>query len=257
MTKIPPTNQIPFPYMYTKDSPSTIQSMFNQIAPRYDLTNSILSFSLHKYWNKKFVRNFLTKNATSPILVDVCAGTGDITFEFLQSISKPSQVYLIDFSSEMLEQAKKKEKLFNFSKNHTLTYMEADAQDIPLPNQLADFVSIAYGIRNVQCPLTCMQSAFRVLKPGGQLGILELTRPKNKILQTGHAFYLRILLPLIGKFLTRNKNAYEYLDNSIQKFIPSEQLEQLLHETGFIQVRTEPLLGGIATLFMAYKPQTV
>jgi demethylmenaquinone methyltransferase/2-methoxy-6-polyprenyl-1,4-benzoquinol methylase len=227
--------------------------MFNNIASRYDLTNSILSLSFHKRWNKKLIHCLVEKSSFSPVIVDLCAGTGDIAFGYLRSIQSPSQAYLIDFSAEMLQYAKKKEQRFPFLRNHSLSYIKADVQNIPLPSELADSVSIAYGIRNVQDPRKCIQEAFRILKPGGRLGIVELTRPKQLLLRLGHSAYLRIFLPFIGRCLTNNKQAYEYLKASIQQFLPSEGLKKLLKETGFSHIQSKPLLGGIATLFIADK----
>ncbi len=238
--------------MYRKDNPQTIQLMFDRIAKRYDLTNAILSFSLHKRWNHALVCHTLQHDRPHTVL-DLCSGTGDIAFDYLHTSTHPCQAYLIDFSHEMLEQAKRKSTQFPLQPHH-ISYLEADVQTLPLPDQLADCVTMAYGIRNVQSPSYCIREVFRVLKPGGCFGILELTRPNYRLLRLGHQIYLRTLLPILGKLLTDNKEAYQYLCQSIHHFIAPQELEDLLKSQGFVQTRCYSLTGGIATIFIGYKP---
>ena len=113
---------------------------------------------------------------------------------------------------------------------------------------------MAYGIRNVQDPSLCIQEVFRVLKPGGSFGILELTRPRSLILRAGHHLYLHKLLPLLGKLLTDNQQAYQYLCQSIETFIEPQEIEKLLQYNGFIQTERLCLAGGIATIILGTKP---
>lgn len=239
--------------MYRKDSPQTIQAMFNSIANRYDLANAVLSFSLHKRWNKTLVRRVLTPTSP-PVFLDLCAGTGDIAFHYLRTLTTPCHAYLIDFSSDMLEQAKRKAASLSLPAPHALSYLEADVQELPLPAQLADCATMAYGMRNVQQPARCLQDVFRVLKPGGCFGVLELTRPNNRLLRLGHQLYLRTFLPLVGKWLTANQQAYQYLCQSIDTFIAPQELENLFTAQGFVQTQRYSLAGGIATLIIGYKP---
>ena len=238
--------------IYHKNKPESIQEMFDSIAKRYDLTNAVLSFSLHRYWNRRLVKTMRQPHPAST-LVDLCSGTGDIAFGYLKSIQVPCQAYLVDFSAGMLEYAKQKFEAFPSS--HTIHYIESDVQQLPLPNHLADCATMAYGIRNVKDPARCFQEAFRVLKPGGNLGILELTRPRYRVLRWGHHLYLRYFLPLIGHWLTDNQEAYRYLCQSIHTFIAPEELEKLLQQEGFVETKRISLLGGIATIVVGTKPQ--
>ena len=240
--------------MYRKDSPATIQSMFNSIAKRYDLTNAVLSFSLHKYWNRALVRHVRHQISSSHVLLDLCSGTGDIAFDHLRTTSTPCQAYLIDFSSEMLEHAKRKSNQLKIQSMHQLSYIEADVQHLPLPDQIANCATMAYGIRNVQDPPLCIREVFRVLKPGGCFGILELTRPRSRFLRWGHQVYLNTILPFLGKWLTTNEQAYQYLCRSIQTFTAPEELQKLLEANGFAKTKICPLAGGIATIILGYKP---
>jgi demethylmenaquinone methyltransferase/2-methoxy-6-polyprenyl-1,4-benzoquinol methylase len=240
--------------MYHKDSPQTIQSMFNHIAKRYDLTNAVLSLSLHKRWNRALVRHVLQQTPSQHVLLDLCSGTGDIAFDYLRITRSSCHAYFIDFSSQMLEYAKRKATQFSFPHPHQFSYIEANVQQLPFSNQFADCATMAYGIRNVQDPTLCFQDVFRVLKPGGCFGILELTRPRYRILRLGHQLYLRTLMPILGKLLTDNKQAYQYLCQSIQTFLAPQELEKLLKMNGFVRTQSYSLTGGIATILIAHKP---
>jgi len=237
---------------YTKAQPKTIKNLFNNIAKRYDFTNSVMSFSLSKRWNRQIAQLAMQNSSDHFSMLDLCSGTGAVAFECLKHTSGSSQAYLLDFSAEMLKIAKAKSQQENF-KMHAIEYLEADAQKIPLANALVDFSTIAYGIRNIYDPAKCFQEVYRVLKPGGCLAILELTRPNNRFLRFGHKIYLKFGLPLIGKLLTRDKNAYEYLCQSINSFVAPKEIEQILNEKNFTNIRSIPLAGGIATIILAFK----
>ena len=237
---------------YNKNRPETIQAMFNSIAKPYDRTNAILSLNLHKRWNLELVQR-VQSHQTAHTLLDLCAGTGDIAFAYLKELPVPCQALLVDFSAEMLACAKEKGKIFEGSL-HSIQYVQADVQRLPFLDQSIDCTTMAYGIRNVHHPLKCLNEVFRVLKPGGCFGILELTRPQNPLLKIGHQLYLRILLPLLGKMLTANKEAYHYLRHSIHTFIPPGELEDLIKVAGFTKTGRYSLAGGTATIITGYKP---
>lgn len=226
--------------------------MFGTIAKNYDRTNAVLSFQLHRLWNKELIRQVTTHNNPESLL-DLCSGTGEIAFSYLKSVKSKKKVILLDFCEEMLSSAKNKGKAPLFEQ-HDLTYILGDAQAIPLNDESMHAATIAYGIRNVQSPKKCIEDVFRVLKPGGSFGILELTEPKNRLLNLSHKFYLKFILPLIGNVLTSNKEAYQYLCNSINQFVKPEKIEEILKETGFTETKRIPLTGGIATIIYGKKP---
>lgn len=237
--------------MYQNENPETIQSMFNNIAEKYDTTNAILSFNLHKCWNHTLVSHVVQKKADH-IYLDLCSGTGDIAFDYLNTVEVPCKAYMVDFSTEMLAIAKNK-SLNRSLHQHQVTYLEADVLHLPLPNEIADCATMAYGIRNVKDPVQCLKEAYRVLKPGGCFGILELTRPQNPLLHLGHHIYLKGFLPILGKFLTNNQDAYRYLQMSIDRFIAPAELEKLMVSEGFIHTKRVSLTGGIATILIGYR----
>lgn len=236
---------------YNKNDPDTIRLMFDTIAENYDKTNAVLSLGMHQRWNKALVQTVL-KPSQPKTFLDLCCGTGAIAFDYLNQTKEPIKAYLLDFSAGMLQCAQNQIKKKPIPQ-HNIEYLQADAQSIPLINESIDCVTIAYGIRNVKQPSKCIEEMYRVLSKGGTVGILELTQPKNPIMRLGHSLYLRTLLPVLGKLLTTNQEAYQYLNKSIQAFIPPEELKELLKKAGFQNVQSISLCGGIATLFTGQK----
>lgn len=230
--------------MYLKSSPESIQAMFASIAENYDRANTTFSLGLHKKWNRKLIKTVGKAN----LLLDLCAGTGEIAFGFLEK-NPASQAILLDFCPEMLEIAKKKGKKFE---GHYTT-IEGDAQKLPFENAYVDAVTISYGIRNVQEPQKCFQEVARVLKPGGCFAILELTRPSSSFLYFSHKLYLRFFLPLLGKLAAKNIEAYRYLSQSIENFASPDEIDKWLFEAGLNPIKKISLMGGLSTILVAEK----
>lgn len=232
--------------------PLLIQEMFGKIARRYDRANSALSLLLHKYWNGRLVRSL----KPAEVLLDLCAGTGEIAYTWLAYAEKKQKTkktaFLLDFCEEMLDAARSK-SLPYILKGHALHFIRADATSIPLPSCSIDLITISYGIRNVQDPFKCFQEAYRVLKSNGELSILELTEPRNPLLKRLHCLYLAKVLPWLGGIITKEKAAYRYLASSIPAFSKPTEIKQQLEAAGFRSISITPLSGGIATLIQASK----
>ena len=226
---------------YTKTEPSTIRALFDSIAPRYDLGNALMSGMLHKLWNNRLV-SFACKSSPKNVL-DLCSGTGEIACMMQKKL--PAHYTLVDFSEEMLAIAQKRLP--------DAAIYQADVEQLPLQDASFDVATCAYGIRNVRNRDKAFSELYRVMKPGGSIAILELTRPKQKILSKLHALYLTTIVPLIGKLLTSNQDAYRYLCNSIHSFVAPELLVQELEKAGFTDIMVKPQTFGIATLFTAKK----
>lgn len=234
---------------YDKNTPETIQTLFNGIAPSYDLANSILSFGLHKFWNRTLIKAVAKKDS---LLLDLCAGTGEISLGYLKRYKNTPHVFLLDFSVAMLKVAKNKARKAKIPPSK-MSFLEADATKIPLNAKSVHAITIAYGLRNIDDPKACIKEAYRVLKSGGRFGILELTKPKNRWLGSLHTLYLKKMLPLLGKMVTSNREAYSYLSTSIPAFIAPESIKEMMEVQGFAKVKKVSLMGGIATLLIGEK----
>lgn len=232
--------------MYNKSTPESIQEMFGSIAKDYDRANTLFSFGMHKLWNRKLIRSIGGQK-----LLDLCAGTGEIAFGYLGKHPKAKAI-LLDFCPQMLSVAKKKGTKFE----GRYTLIEADAQTIPLASRSIDTVTISYGIRNVKEPLKCFEEVARILKPGGQFAILELTRPRFPFLRFAHKHYLRFVLPFLGKLAAKNGEAYRYLSNSIETFVSPEDLEKKMEQAGLQPIQKKYLTGGLATILISSKPHS-
>lgn len=229
---------------YDKTNPLSIRALFNGIAPRYDFGNAVLSGNLHRLWNRRLVSHVVATNPEH--ILDLCSGTGEITRRMI--CQKPNSSYtLVDFSEEMLGVAKKR------LKSSSVTFCQADAEALPLGDNSFDAATCAYGIRNIQNRENAFAELYRVLKPGACVAIAELTRPSGQILRTLHKMYLRTMVPLIGRAITSNEQAYTYLCNSIETFVPTEQIIDELKAAGFSNIKAKPQTFGIATLFFADK----
>lgn len=237
--------------MYAKSKPDSIQSMFDAIATNYDRTNAVLSFCMHHLWNAALVRETLACSHPRS-LVDLCSGTGEIAFRSIRATPSLETVQLIDFSSEMLQCAKRKAENGGIV-TPSISFIQADVQELPLASNSIDSMTMAYGIRNVNDRLKCLHEVARCLRPGGTFGILELTQPTHNLLKVLHTTYLKTALPLLGKLLTSNQDAYKYLCNSIHTFVKPATLKDELLDAGFSSLSITPLSGGIATLFIAKK----
>ncbi len=228
--------------MYQKSVPETIQAMFASIAPNYDRANTTFSFGLHKKWNQKLIKSI----GNPKLLLDLCAGTGEIAFGYLAR-QPEAKAILLDFCPEMLAVAKSKGSAYE----GRFSVVEADAQILPIESDSVDAVTISYGIRNVQDPLKCFKEVKRVLKEGGKFAILELTRPSSPLLRFSHRVYLRTLLPLLGRLAAKNIEAYRYLSKSVEGFASPSELEKKIIESGLKPVKKTSLMGGLATILVA------
>jgi demethylmenaquinone methyltransferase / 2-methoxy-6-polyprenyl-1,4-benzoquinol methylase len=235
---------------YRKEQPSSIRSLFSHIAPGYDRTNAVMTFGLYKRWNRHLIR--LCEERLHGPLLDLCAGTGEIALGYLARCPGKRKATLLDFCPEMLEVARFKAQRWNLER-HDISYVEADAQSLPLADESVSGVTMAYGIRNVHDPLECAAEVHRCLTPGGFWAILELTRPRLALLRWGHKIYTRTCLPLIGRLLTSNEEAYNYLSSSVQHFITPTDLSNSLTTKGFTLKETRPLFFGVATLIILEK----
>ena len=187
--------------------------MFGQIAPRYDLLNHLLSFNIDRRWRRILLRSLLpVLQSPGASVLDLCCGTADVLLEFQQAAR--ARVIGADFSHPMLVQARNK---INARRLHNPLF-EADALTLPLADASLDAIAISFGFRNLANYRNGLEELHRVLKPGGQLAILEFSHPPNVFVRCAYGFYSRWILPVIGALISGSREAYAYLPESIRKF---------------------------------------
>ena len=223
--------------------------MFDRIAPRYDLANTVLSFGTHHGWRKKIVKYSGARQGEK--VLDVATGTGDLAFAFSRVVGRGAgAVTGVDFVPKMIELANQK---LQKKPQAGLSFEEANAMDLPFKDESFNVVSISFGIRNVENPTKALQEFHRVLKPGGRVVVLEFGQPKIPIFSTGYRLYSKYLMPAIGSKITGDRDAYEYLPETAEQFPCREDFTKLMEEAGFVDNRWKTLTGGIAFMYRGRK----
>lgn len=223
---------------------AAVRDMFAGIARRYDLLNHTLSMNIDKRWRAKVSRELadVLSNPAS-IVLDIACGTGDLTNELASNST--GRVVGTDFCRPMLDVA--------VGKNDSLSYIEADAMSLPVPDDQFDAVTIAFGLRNLPNFRNGLVEMLRILKPGGRLVVLEFTEPVIPGFGRLFNFYFSHILPRIGGMVSGSRGAYEYLPDSVSKFPAQKELAALMSDVGFTGVRFTNLTGGIAAIHVGVK----
>lgn len=239
--------------MVVDKSNERVRKMFGEIAPNYDRMNHLLSMNVDRYWRWKAVRK-LAPNRTDPIL-DVCTGTGDLAFAFHKFTGGQAPVFGSDFCYEMLEVGVQKgEKSKGDKPRLPVTFVEADAQNLPFEDDKFQVVSAAFGLRNVANTDQGLREMTRVCQPGGQVAILEFSIPRYQPVKGMYGWYFKNVLPRIGQWLARNdSSAYNYLPDSVGEFPCYEKLTERMLAAGLTTAKFYPLTFGIATLYVGRK----
>jgi demethylmenaquinone methyltransferase/2-methoxy-6-polyprenyl-1,4-benzoquinol methylase len=221
-----------------------VQQMFDTIAPRYDLLNHILSANVDRLWWRRTARRFRAVLAEPDAAVlDICCGTGDMTMALLKHRPPGARPILAaDFAREMLSRAAHK------FRGRGVVTLEADALHLPLQSESLDLVVTAFGFRNLANYEAGLREFHRVLKPGGQLGILEFGEPGG-LLGKAYAVYFRRVLPAIGRAIYGKNGPYSYLPVSVGNFPPPAEMLGLMSATGYAECAWQPYTFGIAGLY--------
>jgi demethylmenaquinone methyltransferase / 2-methoxy-6-polyprenyl-1,4-benzoquinol methylase len=232
-------------------SSERVQRMFGEIAPHYDRMNHVLSLNIDKYWRSFTVRK-LAPQPGEPIL-DLCTGTGDLALAFHRATRGQSEIIGADFCAEMLAIARAKQQRAKIGS--ALTFVEADAQNLPFADNRFTIVSVAFGLRNVASTDRGLAEMTRVCRPGGQVAILEFSTPRIQPLRAFYLFYFRHILPRVGQFFAKNNSeAYSYLPATVAAFPDGQALADRMCAAGLTNIHFHPLTLGIATLYLARKP---
>jgi demethylmenaquinone methyltransferase/2-methoxy-6-polyprenyl-1,4-benzoquinol methylase len=213
-------------------APDGVRAMFDRIAPVYDVMNRVMSAGLDRRWRRLTARTVV---APGDRVLDVCCGTGDLA---LASVAEGGRVTGLDFSERMLERARRK--------SDAVEWVEGDAVALPFPDGGFDAATVGFGVRNVPDLERALAELRRVLRPGGRVAILEITRPRG-LLAPFYRLWFDCIVPLLGKVIPGG-SAYAYLPASVRRFPGPEELASLLEAAGFGAVRFRLLAGGIVAL---------
>lgn len=230
-------------------SQATIAKMFSRISPTYDRVNRVLSFGIDRWWRKKLATCLRGENDLT--LLDLATGTGDQLVSILRHCPNIERAHGFDISKEMLDLGKEKVDRLGFSDR--VDFSVGDASQLPFGDRSFDAISISFGIRNVVEMDRALKEMVRVLSDHGVALILEFSKPHTKIVRSGYFFYLRHLLPRIGKILSKEKEAYRYLNTSIEAFIDAHEMTKRLLSAGFSSVEVHRMTFGVVSLYVATK----
>lgn len=236
------------PYNDKENKTQQIEQMFDQIAPRYDQLNHTLSFGVDYYWRWRAI-NQLKAHKPSRIM-DVATGTGDFAL-LAEKKLKSKEIVGIDISEKMLQIGEEKASALGLSKQ--ISFVKEDCTSLSFPNDSFDAVTSAFGIRNFENLDKGLSEMHRVLKKDGKLVILELTTPTFFLVRWFYLIYSTIIIPFIGKLLSKDNEAYTYLPNSIKAFPQGEVMKEAMIKAGFSQAKYNRLTFGICTLYTAIK----
>jgi demethylmenaquinone methyltransferase/2-methoxy-6-polyprenyl-1,4-benzoquinol methylase len=231
------------------DKASRVRSVFASVAGKYDIMNDLMSFGAHRLW-KHFTLS-LTGLRPGGSALDVAGGTGDLAAGLLRQVGKTGRVVLSDINPAMLEIGR--DRLLDAGHVANVECLVADAERLPFEDNAFDCVTIGFGLRNVTDKAAALKSMYRVLKPGGQLLILEFSTPVAPGLKPIYDAYSFNVLPRLGRLVAGDADSYRYLAESIRVHPNQETLLQMLRDAGFGQSRYHNLSGGIVAVHRGYK----
>jgi demethylmenaquinone methyltransferase/2-methoxy-6-polyprenyl-1,4-benzoquinol methylase len=236
------------PYETSSAKHEQVRSMFNTIAPKYDLMNRVMTFGIDKRWRSITVKTL--KKAGVQNVLDIATGTGDLAIKLSKEIDG-SHITGIDLSEGMISVGKTKVEQAGLSNRITLA--TADALQMPFADNSFDAITVAYGVRNFEHLDKGYAEMLRVLRPGGMLCVLELTPPSSPIVKPFYAAYTRGIIPVVGRLLSNDKRAYTYLPESIAAVPARQDMLNLMSKAGFSDTTYRSFTFGVCTLYTALK----
>ena len=228
-----------------QDKTKLVNSVFSKVYKKYDLMNDIISLGVHRIWKNKFI-DWMNPVQNSK-LIDVASGTGDIAKLFSRKTKNLSEITCVEPNNEMFLEGR--ENLKNLS---NINWIKSNAESLPVKDNVYDFYSISYGIRNVTDINKSLKEAYTVLKPGGRFMCLEFSKIDNEILNFLYKSYSKTI-PVIGKYVAGASEPYEYLINSIDAFYNQKELLKIMIKNGFSNVEYRNLSSGISAIHSGWK----
>ena len=227
------------------DKTKLVNSVFSKVYRKYDLMNDIMSFGIHRIWKDKFVEWMNPPQDAK--LIDVASGTGDIAKLFSERNKNKPEITCIEPNNEMFQEGKNNLRNYN-----NIKWIKAAAESLPVKDNVYDFYSISFGIRNVTDINKTLREAYRVLKPGGRFMCLEFSKIDNEVLNFFYKNYSKTI-PLLGKYVVGSSKPYDYLVKSIKEFYNQKQLLELLVNNGFSNAEYRNLSNGVSAIHSGWK----
>jgi demethylmenaquinone methyltransferase/2-methoxy-6-polyprenyl-1,4-benzoquinol methylase len=243
------TTHFGFEEVAWRDKATRVRGVFDSVAPRYDVMNDLMSGGLHRLWKEFTLSQTHLRHGQRAL--DVAGGTGDLARGMHRQVGDRGLVVLSDINGAML--AHGRDRTLDTGLVQGIEYVQANAECLPFADHTFDCVTIGFGLRNVTDKPAALRSMQRVLKPGGQLLILEFSQPTIPALRPLYDAYSFKVLPVLGKWVANDSESYRYLAESIRKHPDQETLLAMLRETGLVECRYHNLSGGIVALHRGYK----
>jgi demethylmenaquinone methyltransferase/2-methoxy-6-polyprenyl-1,4-benzoquinol methylase len=232
----------------TQSKKQQVAGMFDQIAFRYDFLNRFLSGGIDRRWRKRAIKEL--KDLQPKKILDVATGTADVAL-MTHQLLKPVTIIGIDISEGMLEIGRK--KVAKLLLNKQIELQQGDSEAINFDENTFDAITVAFGVRNFENLVKGLAEMLRVLKPGGKLVVLEFSKPKQTVFKGFYNLYMRVVTPGIGKLISKNREAYQYLNDSVQKFPEGNDFLTIMNDVGYTATYLKTLTGGICTIYCGTK----
>ena len=231
-----------------KSKKEQVAEMFDNISSKYDFLNHFLSFGIDHYWRRKTIS--ILKGQSPQLILDVATGTGDLAFSAFKRL-QPKKIIGLDISKGMLEVGRVKIKRKNLE--GSLEFIQGDSENLPFEDNYFDAVMVSFGVRNFEDLNAGLKEIYRVLKPTGQLLVLEFSKPKKFPIKQSYYLYSNFILPFFGKLISKDKSAYTYLPESVAAFPEGDAFLNELNKVNFKNTYYKLLSGGIASIYSAKK----
>lgn len=242
------TTHFGFETVSESEKAGRVQGVFGSVASRYDIMNDVMSGGIHRVW-KDAMMDWLAPRSGQKLL-DVAGGTGDIAYRFLKRAGQ-GHATVLDLTEEMLVEGRKRAEASQMIDQ--LDWSVGDAMALPFPDNSFDVYTISFGIRNVTRPQDALNEAFRVLRPGGRLMVLEFSQIPNPAMQWAYDRYSFNLIPLMGQLIANDRDSYQYLVESIRKFPDQDMFLNMVRSAGFENAKYRNLTAGVACLHSGWK----
>lgn len=235
--------------VHEREKADKVAGVFKKVAPRYDLMNDLMSLGLHRLWKQSAIAEADIKRDQT--VLDLASGTGDLAIAMAKIVGKNGVIYMTDINEAMLSVGR--DRLTDKGILQPIHYMLVDAEQIPLPSDSIDRITMAFGLRNVTHKDVALAEMYRVLKPGGKLMVLEFSKPENTTLASIYDMYSFSIIPKLGEWVLNDKDSYQYLVESIRMHPDQTTLLKMMETAGFEDAAYRNLTGGIVAIHTGWK----